>query len=217
MAGNDDHDDRKVKDLLDPATRADLERWFTLPSFEQLADRGVVPEPPAQNPEVEALLKARANALATIDPELLADHIRRMDLAAEMVKPLPPLEIRADPSIARLDLSLVARRHTIAEPRDYERSSDIEDDLRDCTPQALLRDLHRPDLTFEKVFELIDPAAAQRLDGVALVEEMMATDWRMRTFPTFATELARTALAEVYEVRRRRWDQLELPPRAVTS
>ena len=35
----DDDDDLKVKQLLDPATEADLARWFSLPSFQQLAEQ----------------------------------------------------------------------------------------------------------------------------------------------------------------------------------
>ncbi len=215
MARNEDngnHDDRKVKDLLDPATRAELERWFSVPSFEQLADRGVRPAPPPEedNPEVAALLKARANALAAVDPALLGDHIRRMDLCAGMIKPLPPLESRADPTIASVNLDMIDRQRTIAEPREYERSSDIEDDLRDSAPQALLRDLHRPELDFDKVFELVDPAADQRLDGIAVATKMMATDWRARAFATFATELGRAAFDELRAVRRQPWAQIQI-------
>ncbi|MBC7978209.1 MAG: hypothetical protein H7138_24760 [Myxococcales bacterium] len=215
---NGDNDDRKVKDLLDPATRAELERWFSVPSFEQLADRGVRPQPPREEdvPEVAALLKARANALASVDPALLGDHIRRMDLAAGMIKPLPPLELRADPTIASVNFDLIDRQRTIAEPRAYERSSDIEDDLRDCTPQALLRDLHRSELAFDKTFELVDPAADQRLDGIAVAHEMMATDWRAPAFATFATELGRTAFDELRAVRRQPWAQIQVT-KAVTE
>jgi hypothetical protein len=215
MAGNDDSDDRRVKDLLDPALRADLERWFTLPSFDQLADRKTKPEPPAERPEVEALLKARANAIAAVDPALLADHVQRMDAAAAMIVPLPPLELRVDPSIARMDLGMIDRHHTIAEPREYERSPDVEDDLADRTPQALLRDLHRPELMFDKVFEMIDPGADQRLDGVALVREMMSTDWRMTVVPASATALGTAALDELRAVRRLPWTEIKIPSRAV--
>jgi len=216
MAGNDDSDDRKVKDLLDPALRADLERWFTLPSFDQVTDRAK-PEPPPERPEVEALLKARANAIAAVDPGLLADHIQRMDAAAAMIVPLLPFELRVDPSIARMNLAMIDRQHTIAEPREYERSPDVEDDLSDRTPQALLRDLHRPELFFDKIFEMIDPGAAQRLDGVALVHDVMSTDWRMTVIPASATTLGNAALDELRAVRRQPWAEIKIPSRTVTE
>lgn len=217
MAGPDDNhgnDDRKVKDLLDPAMRAELERWFSLPSFEQVADRGVRPEPPADDPELEAFHKRSANALAAVDPVMLADYERRLEIAAAFIKPLPP---HVEPSIGLLDLAMIARHHTIAEPRDYERSPMLEDDLRECTPQALLRDLHRADLSFDKVFEISDPGAAQRFDGVAIVEQVMATDWRMRSFPPLAHDHGRTAFDELRAERRQPWAQLKLPRRTVTE
>jgi hypothetical protein len=216
MAGPDDNDDRKVKELLDPAAIADLERWFTLPSFTQLAERGVRPEPQEESPEVAAMLKARANALASIDPVLLADHIRRMDLAGGMVRPLPPFELAVDATMTSIDFSIGDRQRVIAEPRDYERPFDLEDQLADKAPQALLRDLHRPELVFDKIFELVDPGAAQRLDGIALVNEVMATSWRAPAFAAFATELAREAMNELRAIKRRPWTDFKVPMQPVT-
>jgi hypothetical protein len=206
MAGPDDtNDNRKVKDLLDPATRAELERWFRMPSFEQVAEG-------ADDPALAEYRKRAAEALAAIDPVVLADYERRLELAAAMIPPTPPPPVV--PNISRLDLSMIAR--TVAEPRDYTRSEMIEDDLRDCTPQALLRDLHRPDVTFDKVFE-IDPDAAKRFDGTAVVEQAMATDWRLRRFPVLAHDDGRIAFEELRAERRQPWAALKLPNRTVTE
>jgi len=219
MAGSDDTDDRKVKDLLDPATRADLERWFTLPSYEQLAERGVKPTEPVaiDDPELVELRRRRAAALEAVDPRLLAEHDARMITAGDMIKPLPPLEIQVDRSITSVDITKMDRQHTIAEPREYERNPTLEDDLKDCAPQALLRDLHRPELMFDKVFEIIDPGAEQRLDGMAVVAQMMATRWQQRSFATFAFAEARSALAELRAERRKPWAEIKIPNRTVTS
>lgn len=212
MAGPDDTDDnRKVKDLLDPATRAQLERWFQMPSFEQVAD-GAAPAPEPDDPALAEYRKRAAEALAAIDPGVLASYEHRLDLAATIIPPTPPPPVV--PSISRLDLSMIAR--TVAEPRDYTRSEMIEDDLRDCTPQALLRDLHRPDVTFDKVFE-IDPDAAKRFDGTAVVEQAMATDWRLRRFPVLAHDDGRIAFEELRAERRQPWALLKLPNRTVTE
>jgi hypothetical protein len=215
MAGNDDHQDRKVKDLLDPAMRAELERWFTLPSFDQVAEQGGrVEPPPDDDPALVEFRKRAAEAVAAIDPVLLAAYERRLELGAGMIKPTPP---HVEPSIGLLDLAMIARQNTIAEPRDYERSPMLEDDLRDCTPQALLRDLHRPDLSFDKVFEILDPAAAQRLDGLAEVEQVMATDWRLRRFARLAHDDGRIAFDELRAYRRQPWAEIKLPGRTVTE
>lgn len=216
MSSNDDTD-KKVKDLLDPATRADLERWFNLPSFEQLGDRGVQPAPPPEDPEREQIRKRQAEALAAVDPALLEAHRHRVEGEARMLKPLPPLRTHVDPSIAQVNLSQIDRQHTIAEPRDFERPSQIEDDLHECAPQALLRDLHRPDQTFHKVFEIVDPIAEQRIDATAAVSEVMSTSWRVRSFVTLAHDEGRAVYADLRATRRQPWGELQLPNRPVTE
>ncbi|MEO7736308.1 MAG: hypothetical protein ABIY55_35445 [Kofleriaceae bacterium] len=212
MAGPDDTDDnRKVKDLLDPAARAELERWFGLPSFEQVADGSAKLAPPPDDPAIAEYHKRVAEALAAVDPVLLAGYERRMELAGAMIKPVPPHVV---PTIGLLDLAMIAR--TVADPRDYERSPDVEDHLSECTPQALLRDLHRPDLSFDKVFE-IDPDAARRFDGISMVEQAMATDWRLRQFLPLAFHHGRIAFDELRAERRQPWAELKLPSRSVTE
>src|ERR1044071_8812274 len=118
MSDNQDND-TKVKDLLDDATRADLERWFGLPSFEQLAEQGIVPPPrPAEDPEFAERRKRQDEALAAVDPVWLDAHRLRVEAMAAMVIPLPPLALRVDPGIARFDHAMIAHAASIAEPRD---------------------------------------------------------------------------------------------------
>jgi hypothetical protein len=127
------------------------------------------------------------------------------------------IDVRVDPSIAQLDLSMIDRQHTIAEPRELERPMELQDDLRDCTPQALLRDLHRPELDFEKVFEVVDMAAGQRMDIVAAVAEAMRTRW---TLPPFGPTPLQEALALLRELRADRhapWTEIRIPNRTVTE
>src|SRR4051794_13445073 len=103
MAGNDDNEDRKVKDLLDPAMRAELERWFKLPSFEQAAEQAVA-EPSPDDPALAEFHKRAAEAVAAIDPVMLADYERRLELGATILKPMPP---HVEPSIGLLDLAMI--------------------------------------------------------------------------------------------------------------
>jgi hypothetical protein len=115
---------------------------------------------------------------------------------------------------------LVERALTIAEPRQVERPDDIEDDLEQHTPQALLRDLHRPESYVPKRFELVDVAAEQRFDIVAEVACAMRTSWRL---PPLGPSLFREAdalLADARRVRRDSWPALwaekPLPNRGAT-
>lgn len=175
----DPEDDKKAKDVLaselDPQTRADLERWFGLPSYEQLAEQGQTA--PEQDLEMMLRQERQQKALEAVDPALLEAHARRTAPRDDLLLFKPDTRLHVDPSIARLDLSMIAA--AVAEPREREIPESLQDDLKDCTPQALLRDLHRPELDFDKTFEVVDMAAEQRLDIVAEVNTAMATDWKL--------------------------------------
>jgi hypothetical protein len=116
MPDQDEPDDRKVKEVLDSATRADLERWFGLPSFDVMAERE---PPPDEDPERAERRKRQENAMAAVDPALL-EAIRLRAEPSNLFDPLPPPELRIDPTIVQFDASMVDQRHSIAEPRELE-------------------------------------------------------------------------------------------------
>jgi len=212
-------DDKKVRELIDAGTRADLERWFGLPSFEQLADQGVKPTPtPAEDPDVVEQRRRLAAALAAVDPAFLESHRRRTTLPPDFVKFTAAIEPRVSDDLVMVDLSMIERQHRLGEPREYELPSDLPDDLKIATPQALLRDLHRPELSFDKQFEITDALAELRVDARAVIAEAIAfrptlpdTEGRHRE--------ARTLLVEVRELRHRPWKELtvKMPNRRVTE
>lgn len=217
MTGDDD--DKKVKDLLDAGTRAELERWFGLPSFEQLAERGVVPAtPPApEDPEVVEVRRKRAEAIAAVDPAIVEAHRRRIEPPTPLIKPRPDVALRIDPDIALLDLAMIARVGVLAEPREVEIAEALRDDLRDCTPQALLRDLHRPETDFPKVFEIVDAAASQRLDASAAVAAAMTTSLKLTIPPKSPMREAYALSVELRNERRQPWADINMPLRRVTE
>lgn len=214
---NDKKVDQKVKELIDSATRAELERWFGLPSYEALAEQGVPPEPPAEDPEFVERRKRQDAALAAVDPALLEAHRRRTEGLADTIKPLPEIALHVDPGIARLDTAMIEQRGTIAEPREVERPADLEDALCERTPQALLRDLHRPELDFYKGFQRVDLMEEYRVDVAAGVAEVMAMSTRLpaREPSPFAKEYA--LLQELRAERRQPWIHIEMPLRRVTE
>jgi len=198
--------DPKVKELIDAATAAELEKWFGLPSFQELADRGTpILE---EDPEVARVRERRDQAIAAVDPAMVEAHRKRTDRCDDLLQFHAVIELRIDPSVALLDLAMIERRHTIAEPREVEISEELKDDLRDCTPQAILRDLHRPELEFQKTFEVIDIAAAQRLDIVAAVADAMATNWKLPPLEGSSFREARELMADLKAERRRPWPEL---------
>jgi len=203
---------RSLDDVVDAATQRELERWFGLPSFEQLAAQ---PKPP-EDPEMVAVRERREKALAAVDPALVERiRVRTETTAESLLKFEPTIDIHVDPSVALLDVAMIER--AIAEPREVEIPEQLRDDLKDVTPQALLRDLHRPALDFEKTFEVVDMAAEQRFDIVAEVETVMATSWKLPPLGASPLVESRRMLDELRADRKKSWvdaiKQLPLPNR----
>src|SRR5512140_604067 len=177
-------DEPKVKELLagaslervvDEATQRELEKWFQLPSFDQAAEAAPAG---AEDPEVAEVRERRARACAQVDPALLERIRVRTEVTPETLLTFEAkIDVHVREDVPLFDYAMAEKGYAIAEPREVEISDERKDDLRECTPQALLRDLHRPETEFEKTFEVIDMAAEQRLDIVAEVNSAMATNW----------------------------------------
>lgn len=202
----DDEDDPKVKALLDPATEADLARWFGLPSFDQLAEQ---PKPQqVVDEEMQAVIERRDRALAAIDPTLVeALRVRHEVKPETLLKFEATIDVRVDERISKVDEALVDRAMAIAEPRQVEISDELRDDLKECTPQALLRDLHRAEFDFDKTFEIVDFAAEQRFDIVAEVATAMATSWKLPELGVSPVVESVAMLEQIRADRRRRWTE----------
>ncbi|HLU67644.1 MAG TPA: hypothetical protein VKZ63_15280, partial [Kofleriaceae bacterium] len=117
-------------------------------------------EPPRAPPltadeeERRELLARRARALAAADPDLV-HHVERHDRDAEHLAPEVPdpaalCRSLAPRPIARFDLGAWNVRQA-EEMRELEPSDELRDCLEHRTPQAFLRDLHRPVHSFGDV------------------------------------------------------------------
>lgn len=215
---NNDKNEKKVKELVESASRADLERWFGLPSYEALAEQGVHPEPPPEDPRSAERRKRQDTALAAVDPALLEAHRRRTDKLAQTMKPVPEVALHVDLSIVQLDTAMIAQRGAIAEPREVVRPPDIDDAVRDdCTPQALLRDLHRPELYFSRELQRVDLMESYRLDVAANIDEVMATSSKLPPRGTPLFDEGYALLQELRAERNQPWTDIEMPRRRVTE
>src|SRR5689334_7444755 len=112
-----DDDDKTVKELIDAATRAELERWFGLPSFTQVEEERAAA--PAEDPDIVAVRERREKAIAAVDPAMVEWHRRRTDAPEDLIKFKPTIEVRVDPDVALLDHAMI-ERGSIAEPREVE-------------------------------------------------------------------------------------------------
>jgi len=207
-----DDDERRVKDViaageapLDAQTQADLEKWFGLPSVTELAEQGFQASP-FSDEEMAVVIERRERALAAVDKTLVAEiYLRTEEIPNPIGTPARIVEITHDGTFAFFDHTMVDRALTIAEPREVEIPDALIDALKECTPQALLRDLHRPELFFDKAFEIIDAAAEQRLDIVYEVRSAMRTSWKLPAFGRSAVADSRDAYNELRADRRKPW------------
>ncbi|MEO6775160.1 MAG: hypothetical protein ABI467_19505 [Kofleriaceae bacterium] len=218
MSNPDDIPDVRVKqllageasldDIVDAATQAELQRWFERPSFQQVAAQTSGPA----NDELDQAIERRDKALAAIDPALLERIRVRTEVRPQtLLRHTWHLDLHIDPDLALIDAAMAERGHQIAEPREVEISEALKDDLKDCTPQALLRDLHRSERVFEKVFEVVDMAAEQRFDIVAEVDQAMRMNLKLPPLAIAPFEEERLLLLEDRATRRRPWTDLRRP------
>ncbi|HRC55287.1 MAG TPA: hypothetical protein PKU97_05145 [Kofleriaceae bacterium] len=136
-------DPQAHSEALDAATLAELHRWFGKPSAMDLPPE----EPPPPEYEVR-----RAAALAAVEPWFLTYLNRHEDRLAFMFEP------PSHDSVIKEALLTVPESFSgvgrLGEPREIEISYLLEDDLKERVPQALLRDLHRPEQYFGRTMEL---------------------------------------------------------------
>jgi hypothetical protein len=201
----DDEDDPKVKQLLNPATEADLARWFSLPSFQELPEEA---QPVPEDKDMAAKVERRDRALAAVDPALLESLRMRNEVKpATLIRFEAKIDVHVDEQLPMFDERMVQRAASIAEPREVEISDELRDDLKECTPQALLRDLHRAEFDFDKTFEWVDHLAELRLDIVSEVATAMATNWKLPPLAASPLVEGRAVLDGVRAQRRRNWTE----------
>lgn len=217
----DDDEDKRIKDVIGETSLADLQRWFGLPSLADLAEQAAAPPQKTEDPGVKAVREQREKAIAAVDPALLAAIGARAEVAWGLIQFQATIESKVDLEMAFFNQAMLDKLSTIAEPREVERPEDIEDELKDRTPQALLRDLHRVETFFEKTYEVVDAAAEQTLDIVAEVKSAMATNWKLPDLGDPSHVMIAKVVREVREERTLPWADLpkraNLPNRRVTE
>lgn len=202
-----DDDDPKVKEVLGQTSEDDLARWFSLPSFQQVEEEKQA-DAAAPDPEREAIVSKRAKALENIDPELVkAIHLRTDENPIDLIYFKPNVEVHIDTNFGNIDQALIDKQLALAEPRIYELPPELQDELNECTPQALLRDLHRPEDTFEKQFEIADEEAERKIDVVAEIERAMTTSWKLPPFEKHPLIEARRVLTDLAADMNRPWTE----------
>lgn len=194
-------DEPRVRDLIErgePAapepdleTLARLAAWFELPSFDQLIESGTPAGAPSR---AEQIQRQRAQALAEIDPALVDRLHRPLAIADELARVVPG-PVTAERRVLAIDEAAIPTPPTDEDYREVEIPGPLRRDLSTCTPQAFLRDLHRPEKEFYVQLESPwqddgddDPPPA---DPMAPVRDTLRVDYRVgTTVPSAITAMA---------------------------
>ncbi len=198
---------RAGEDAIDPALASRLQAFFGEPQPAPAARPKWVPPPgwelPELSPEEERERERRLQeTFAAVQGPLLERIQRRGERSATMVSPPEPPAPVVDPSLVRFDLA-GWRLGFAGEAREVQRADDLADALAESTPQAVLRDLHRPVFRFAR--RLVPQQLGSPEPPGAAAREAMRQDYRVR----LEGLVDRGALAEL-KAGRRYWLR-ELP------
>jgi hypothetical protein len=191
-------------DAVDPVLLGQLIRRHGAP-------RQAPPIPFAEQ-ERRQIAQRRERAIAAADQGLIR-HIERHERHADdlgraaMAEPVP-----ARASIAQFDLAAWPIRAKVAgEERELEPSEELRRALNHRTPQAFLRDLHRPVVSFGTVQLRRVPspgsAAASLARIRAAIDGAMVQQSRDEALQPLATRLMNQGMSELRTILARPWEE----------
>jgi hypothetical protein len=202
----------ELEDKLDPSTVAQLAAWFGLPSYQELEEeRAAAAQPPPESELAAERREVNEKVDEVVDRQLLARIEGWRTAGDDMFDELVPPELHLVDDLMLSDPRFADTLGATGEPREVPLPPWLEDDLRDVTPQAMLRDLYRPEPQFDKYMTLGEPEpgfAAVLTDIRAIV----LTDFTVRPEPS-ARVLFTEALAELRHWKAANWGALDLPKR----
>lgn len=199
----------RARDLLRPAGTtegeyldndqiAQIVHWFGLPSIDPVAD-AKVPDRDEGKGEAARTLRRRAEVSEHVEPAMIARMERHVGDGDAIMRVQPePKRPWERPHLSVVDESLVPPPFDENEQREIYIPDQLARDLRIRTPQAALRDLHRPETYFDIRYQLpwddgYEPPGA---DPMAPIRAIIRQDYR----PAAPTAV-RTACAALEALR----------------
>lgn len=199
------------REELDPATVAQLAAWFGAP-----ATGVAVPESgAAPQPLEESLWDERREVHRHLEAALDEKLAKRLESWTEKSAGLthlpPPMTLTIERQLAKLDMDMWRVRSV--ETVEHERPEDISDGIREPVPQAVLRDLHRPVMTWP--YLLMDQALGIDVAGTRSIEsirETTSTSYRVRMErELIASQLVYRDRSEFMDELNQPWEDIEIP------
>lgn len=170
--------------------------------------------PPSRDEEERRELFARRDrAIAAADPGLVL-HIERHERSGEALAEVERTALRAHDEVSRwlrpteVERTAIQVRDT-GEMRELEPAQELYDAMEYKTPQAFLRDLHRPVQFFGKVElrRVPSPTAGARLARArTMVSQIMVERREAVTEFKLSSQLAYAGMAELRSILSRPWE-----------
>jgi hypothetical protein len=200
-----------LEEKLDPATIAQLAAWFDLPSFAELEERRQAEDVPT-DPVAARRQEVHARLAQEIDPTIVARMEVRKTAGDALIHLPPPMEIRLGGDIRTAKPEQNDYMGVIGDPRELDLPMWLEDVFREQTPQAILRDLHRPELDYQLWFEGMEhqPTLSEL---AAQVRAAIGAPLRITPDVQPAWRTIRDAFAELRHWKASSWAELPLPNR----
>lgn len=228
VPGGADKRDRSESDELSAVEQARLAQWFGAAAFVEphLTDRAAQANATTDSTNsIDAGREAPDSGLTRherwqraefeLDPVLVADLERRETEADSFRAQTGTLAVSSD-TFASMTGVEKWQFSDAAERRDTERPWELAGLLAEVTPQAVLRDLHRPVKDFGAIQlepTLLGTGAGSMLNATAAGHTIMTTRYRIdiNDFPTAAVPIS----ADLHDLRTRLnepWGELQFDP-----
>lgn len=193
---------------LDPQTTAQLAAWFGLPSYTELAERGETGPKESEDDKYWRELRAKiADAVLPAMIERVASKVTSADRLLQL-RELAPMTTEVP--VLLHDERFSDQVGMASEPRVLELSNEHLSDLNDCAPQAILRDLYRPEADFCEPCTWREPWGTPPPDDRAMVREVMNQRYPMPPWIKPVAEF-HEATADMRVWKAKDWGALPIP------
>jgi hypothetical protein len=202
-----------LDERLDAQTVAQLAAWFGLPSVTQLQEeeeaRARAAAAAAEDDPRRERNELDARIAADVQPAMIARLERWTPAGDALLTDLgPPIEPVVDPDLVHLDAAFIERLGVIAEAREVQRPPWIDAALAESAPQAILRDLHRPESEFRRSYEYAPPEPTLS-ERTAEIRTIACADYQVRPEAS-GWASAVDAFAELRHWKQANWGELPI-------
>ncbi|MCE9571681.1 MAG: hypothetical protein K8W52_00855 [Deltaproteobacteria bacterium] len=193
---------------LDPATIAQLASWFGLPSYTELEERAAAA--PEENADDKYWREIREKVAAAVEPAMIERVASKVTSADRLLQVHELAPMTTEVPVLLHDERFSDQVGMASEPRVLELSHEHLGDLNECAPQAILRDLYRPEADFCEPCTWREPWGTAPPDDLIEVREIMKLRFPMPPWIKPVAEYLE-AVADMRAWKAKDWGALPIP------